>query len=279
MITAAQILKIVIWPACTLIFLMFGVYIFRQQISDMFPRVRTGEIEISKKGFRLEFEQDLTYQISQLDDLQTDTKTIVDQAAKSKDKAIVLAWNLLSRRLKRILAESNWGNGQFTDVRTSITLLVNLGVIPNNTSSSLNVLENERDRIVKYQGEEKPSSAEGAIIAGIQILRVLYALSPQQNIVEYAGLKIYKDSSCKEQVSGVTGVMIRSVLIDKVGPPRYAVFPTTRTDYEKGERLTWKWDLSRGFGEAWYRDPNTNEIKKAWDSSALFIGGNIDTID
>lgn len=56
----------------------------------------------------------------------------------------------------------------------------------------------------------------------------------------------------------------------------FRIFPTTRDDYIKGEILSWEWNMNRVWGEAWYRDPRTNEIKKAWGQAAEFVGRNLD---
>jgi len=58
----------------------------------------------------------------------------------------------------------------------------------------------------------------------------------------------------------------------------HRIFPTTKTTYQKGERVAWEWNLGKKYGQAWYKDPDTGEIKSAWRGSAEFVGRNFDKI-
>ena len=276
---AVNVSRAIAWPVCVALCIISFWFLFRQPISVVISRLKKGDFVISKGGIRLDFQQDLSYQVAQVDDLQSDIKSIIDQAAQSKDKAVVLAWNLLNRKLRRIMAESNWNNGVPMDAMTSINILVNLGVIAKSSPGGLQSVQIERDRIVERQEPDKDNSPEPAIISAIYTLRMLYAVQVGQEIVEYSNLNMYADSECKEQIPGITGVMLKQTLVEGLGNATHMVYPTTRTDYEKREHVSWKWTFARIVGDAWYRDPTTNEIKKAWSWSAIFVGGNIDNID
>src|SRR5215217_1322288 len=56
------------------------------------------------------------------------------------------------------------------------------------------------------------------------------------------------------------------------------MLPTRKSDYQTGKRVAWEWNFERVFGASWYRDPDTHEVKKAWDSSAEFVGRHLDDI-
>ena len=43
-------------------------------------------------------------------------------------------------------------------------------------------------------------------------------------------------------------------------------------------RVAWEWSFDNVWSEAWYKDPETNEIKSAWHSAAEFIGRNLDDL-
>jgi hypothetical protein len=58
----------------------------------------------------------------------------------------------------------------------------------------------------------------------------------------------------------------------------FRIFPTTKTDYVTGKTVTWEWSPANVWGETWYRDPNSREIKKAWDSAMEFCGRPLDEI-
>ena len=48
---------------------------------------------------------------------------------------------------------------------------------------------------------------------------------------------------------------------------RYRIFPSTKTYFRNGKRVSWEWNLSRTWSDAWYRNPTTNEVKLVWNSS------------
>ena len=59
----------------------------------------------------------------------------------------------------------------------------------------------------------------------------------------------------------------------------HRILPTTRTHFQKGKRVAWDWNMQKKWPTAWYRDPNTGGVKRAWIKSAEFIGRHLDDID
>lgn len=56
----------------------------------------------------------------------------------------------------------------------------------------------------------------------------------------------------------------------------HRIFPTTRDHFKKGKRVAWEWSDHRSWGESWYRDPDSNEIKYAWTGSLEFVGRHLE---
>jgi hypothetical protein len=123
------------------------------------------------------------------------------------------------------------------------------------------------------QGDKNIS--ESATITGIQILNGLYSIAVQENVVEMTNIKLYVDERCETELVGATGVMIRQTMTEGL-EARLDVFPTTRTDYKAGERVTWDWNMARIWQAAWYKDPKTGAIKKL--SAADFVGSDLDSL-
>ncbi len=266
-----DVLKILRWPVCVLIIILA----FYNPIYEMLPKLIKGDIQISNKGFNLTFEQSIQSQVSQLDGLQSDIKKIIDTAATSRDRAITVAWDLLERKLRRIMAVSHWNNGVHRDVKSSISVLIDLGVLAKNNLPNLTVVDEEHSRILEHREAGIKTETEAAIITAIQILRNLYAISLVDNIVEAVGVKLYSDEDCKIEISGATGIMIKKIMIDGL-EPSYSIFPTTRTDYTVGEHLTWDWNMSRIWRILYFRDPKTGEVNSI--RSAEFIGSIVDDL-
>jgi len=42
--------------------------------------------------------------------------------------------------------------------------------------------------------------------------------------------------------------------------------------------VSWEWNMNNVWEAAWYRDPDTNEVKPAWSSSAEFIGRDLNNL-
>jgi hypothetical protein len=112
-------------------------YIFREPISRLIDRVSN----ISYKGLNVQFAQNIELQISQLDDLRSNITEIIEQAKISSDKAVILGSEMIDRKLRRILAVTNWNNGNFSSAEESIIFLTNLGVLPRNILQNYSVIK------------------------------------------------------------------------------------------------------------------------------------------
>ena len=263
------------WPVAICILVLSPMLIYRQEIGSLIPRTKAIKIDVSNKIAEAEFAEALQTQFTQIDGLQRDIKAIIDAASNSQDKAITIAWTLLEKRIRRILAGSHWNNGVFVDVRAGIVTLIELGVLAKNHLQNLKIVEDEHNRVLSHHAQGDKSITESATITAIQILNGLYSIALQENVVEIPNIKLYGDEKCETELVGVTGVMIKQTMIEGL-EARFYVFPTTRTDYKVDERLTWDWNMSRIWQAAWYKDPKTGAIKKL--SAAEFVGSDIDNL-
>jgi hypothetical protein len=110
-----------------------------------------------------------------------------------------------------------------------------------------------------------------AIDSGITILRALQAIPHEVNTVHHPGVPIYSDAECRKEIDGARGVILETVSPGGVTKMK-RIFPTTQTHFKKGMRVAWEWSNARIFERAWYRDPDTGEIRDAWGSWMEFIG-------
>jgi hypothetical protein len=116
-----------------------------------------------------------------------------------------------------------------------------------------------------------------AIDSGITLLKLLYALPIERNVVYNLGVKIYLEESCTNIIADTKGVILETTSPGG-SQKNFRIFPTTRTDYVKGEVVSWEWNMKRVWPSAWYRDPDSGEIKKAWDGSAEFAGRDLEKL-
>lgn len=111
-----------------------------------------------------------------------------------------------------------------------------------------------------------------AIDSGKLILKTLEALRRPKEVVAKTGVELFSDHEGGTPRVGVWGLLLEHTSSDGKETKSIQVFPTTRTDYRLGDEVTWDFDMRHIYGETWYRDPETREIKHAWQGSAEFIG-------
>jgi len=105
----------------------------------------------------------------------------------------------------------------------------------------------------------------------------LKAIPSEINIVYHLGVDLYADSACTIKRQGVKGLILETISgggIEK----KFRIFPTTKTNYIKGKRVSWEWNLNKGWEQTWYIDPDTKQKKYAWREAGEFIGRHIDQI-
>jgi hypothetical protein len=118
-----------------------------------------------------------------------------------------------------------------------------------------------------------PASAQSRRARTPQLhgLRAIQAIPHEKYFVYHPGAEVYSDPEGNQVTDGV-----RAVILDVESPGGATrtrhVYPSTRTYFRRGMRVAWEWNLDRVFGESWYQDPDTNEVKHGWSSSAEFIG-------
>lgn len=115
-----------------------------------------------------------------------------------------------------------------------------------------------------------------AIDIGLSLLRVIEAIPHERNVV-YDLVPVYSDPGCTQRREGVVGLILETTSAGGAILLR-RIYPTTRDDYITGKAVAWEWDTSKVWGESWYKDPDTNEIKYAWTEAGQFIGRHLDEI-
>jgi len=92
------------------------------------------------------------------------------------------------------------------------------------------------------------------------------------------GMEVFADPQADQAREGVREIILETEGSDATAMRLLRMLPTRKSDYQTGKRVAWEWNFERVFGASWYRDPDTHEVKKAWDSSAEFVGRHLDDI-
>lgn len=150
------------------------------------------------------------------------------------------------------------------------------GVLPRHLSGSIRLFTDARNRIVHGHATDDPSALR-AIDSGLTLLRSIRAVPHEVNVVYHPGVPVYGEAKGTAERPGV-----KAVVLETTSPggatKQLRVYPTTRTHFQKGRRVAWEWSFDHTWNESWYRDPDSNEIKYAWTSSAEFVGRHLDEL-
>jgi hypothetical protein len=134
-----------------------------------------------------------------------------------------------------------------------------------------------RNKIVHGADDVNADHILRAIDSGMTILRALEAIPHEINIIYHPGVDVFGDEKCHEKIEGVKGLILETTSPGGTAKSR-RIYPTTRTNYEKGKQVAWEWNMARTWNKAWYRDPDTKEIRQAWVGSSEFVGRHIEDV-
>jgi hypothetical protein len=147
--------------------------------------------------------------------------------------------------------------------------------IPPSLREILNEFWSLRNEIVHGRNAHE-GFAMRTVDYGLRILRMLQSI-PRPAFIVVKTVVVFSDNTCSIARSDVGGV-----ILDHLGPNEqdfgHHIHPTRRS-YVEGQSVSWEWNLGgEGWGESWYRDPRSGEIKYAWTSSLEFIGRPLEEI-
>jgi hypothetical protein len=281
-----------LWP----IFAFVALILFKSQVRDLVNRLRKGKVfgqEIELRDALEQLEKGAEQASAAVEALPQGTpasrqsdaagdfaleKQILGEAARSPKAALLLLASELERELRQLLASM----GLLSEQRRPVTFKQGLDVLearggfPVHVASSARLFYDVRNRLVHgFQSSDNDILA--AIDSGLTILRALRAIPHEINHVHDPGVPVYEDSSLTRPRTGVLGVVLET---RSPGGARtdFRIYPSTRTDYQKGQRVSWEWNMTRVFDQSWYRDPQTGEVKEAWTSSTEFAGRDVNQL-
>lgn len=92
--------------------------------------------------------------------------------------------------------------------------------------------------------------------------------------VLYVELPFYMDPECTREVTDARIVVLEAQ--DPSDPPLEKDVVPSRKRYQVGQMVTWSLNNKKSWEEAWYRNPETGRIERAWTMHVEFIGEVID---
>src|ERR1039457_186867 len=213
--------------------------------------------------------------MNRIDDLE---RQILESAAQSPKLALMMLSLEIDRELRKLLASTGVLRSYTSQsLPAAIALLEERVRMPADIKLAVSEFWSIRNAIV-HAGVEDASIPLRALDYGLRILRMLRSISRPSYIVVHASVPLYSDMGCQNLRSDGRGLILEGRSPEEKIPAPH-IHPSPR-QYQVGESLSWEWDYenTRGWGDTWYRDPNTQEIKHAWSDAMEFIGRPIDQV-
>jgi hypothetical protein len=213
---------------------------------------------------------------------QRSTEEIVDEvlqeASRSPRVGLMLLSAELDRAVRDILVTTGWATPTSArSLRLGIERLVELGVLTRSGSSALGLFVDVRNEIVHGGRAIEDSQILRAIDAGIPLLRSILAIARERNTVAHVNVTLYADENGEVPVDRGHGIILET-LSPGSATVSYRIFPTMRDDYSVGKEVTWEWNMDRRWARTWYRDPDSGDVRHAWDGSGEFVGRHLDEV-
>jgi hypothetical protein len=246
------------------------------ELGEELEKFETSSAAAAKEVEALPPEQRRIPTADQDEKLDANIRTILEQASTEPKIALMTLGVDLEKQARQALATRGLLRG-----RQAVSLGQALGELhqygfPPNLSASLKVFDDVRNKIV-HGADATAADALSAVDTGITVLRSLNVLPNEVNIVYHPGVDIFSDEKAAQLIPDAKGVILETTSPGGM-MKTFRIFPTTRTHYQKGKQVAWDWNLQKIWPAAWYRDPDSDEIKQAWLSSAEFIGQNLDEV-
>lgn len=290
--TLLQAIAALLWP----VFAFTALFVFRSQIADIARRLKKGkllgqEIELNESLNRLnesaisiektlsEFPPQATEPQNQQELAREErvVDEIVSVAARSPKVALIRLASELEKLARQLLASTGHLNGRrHVPVSQAIAELHEKYGLPRHVPSSLKVFWEARNRLI-HEGEGTDEDILRAVDSGLTILKALQAFPREINVVYHPGVDLFANVELTERIPKVKGVILETTAPGGT-TKTFRIFPTTQTHFQKGRQVAWEWSMQNICGQSWYRDPDTGEVKCAFNSAAEFIGRHLDDL-
>lgn len=292
----AEILKAIaalLWP----IFAFSVLIYFRKEIKNLFGRLKRGKLfgqEIELEDLQVRLQESAKVVVQEVVDIPEPRKQleaaplsivgapspeekVLEESGRSPKAALMLLASELDREVRDVVANLGLFQGRkFITMTQGLETLRQREALPSNLADSLRLFSQVRNRLVHgYDASE--DEIFRAIDSGATLLKAVQAIPHEVNVVYHPGVDLYSDPGLTQKIEGARGVILETENPQKTGDA-LRIFPSTREHFRKGMRVSWEWSRANQWDEAWYKHPDTGEVKKAWDGALEFVGRDLDTL-
>lgn len=195
---------------------------------------------------------------------------VLTVAAQSPEAGLMLLASEIDREVSAIVASNGLRGQAGASLPAQVESLMYSGSLSTELRTVMQHFRHVRNRLVHGESARREEVFR-AIDAGLSIYKALRAIPRETFIVARPQVEIFEDPQCAKPVLGAVGI---ELLIEhsESKETRRSIFPTSRPNYERGQVLSWEWNMDRVFGPAWYRDQSSGQPTQAWIQSAEFAG-------
>jgi hypothetical protein len=199
---------------------------------------------------------------------ETITRLLQDATQQPRAALMLLSAKLeqITRELVDVADAGSRNSWRPRSLRESVRYLVRAELLIPEAGDTLRLFWSIRNKV------SNDDEVLRALDSGTRLLRVLLIAKQSILLVNITNVPLFSDPECKTAARG------RGVELELSDRSR-SMCPTTRTHYRNGMYVTDDWDLNSVWDETWYRDPRTNEIRRAWRQAAEFVGRPIGIMD
>ena len=253
------LLSAVLWPLLVAALL----YMLRSEISDLFRRitkVSAGPFDVSVAAAqRLEQEQAEDAKQAESIDVVSEAPAEPLSSAEYEPRARLLALTTeIDRELRRIFSVATYDSG------AAVRDWKHLGRLPADVAAVIRDYAPIRNIVV--QGKDIPQKT---VREGIDLGESLLEVLRRTPVVAKTGLDLFDDADGTKRLADVHGILVETSNAN--GTKQYRVFPTRR-EYRIGDIPPLEFNSARDWGRTWHRDPDSGEIKKAFNHAYEFVG-------
>jgi len=133
-----------------------------------------------------------------------------------------------------------------------------------------------RNRLVHGYAATDDEAVRGVDL-GLSILATIRSVPRETNVIYHPGVELFSDEAGTRPVPEARGAVLETTNSDGT-KKTHRVYPTTRTDYARGKQVSWEWNPARTWGETWFKDPDSGNIKYAWRESMEFVGRHLEEV-
>lgn len=164
---------------------------------------------------------------------------------------------------------------EFQNARQAGLLLASRALLPLSLKNSIDDFYSLRARLSLSSFPKEVVT--NVVAAGRKLLGLLREVPTNYHLVIARDLPVFADHKAEKEMMSVKAVMLQS--LDQHGQPTGVinVFPA-KMPMPLGKTVSWEWNTSNSWSQAWYKRLDSQDILKAWDNAAEFIGRALESI-